>query len=169
MHIAVAGTVLIALYTDLKFRKIYNWLTFSSMGCALLWYAMQGSLSVAVLGLLSAGMLYFGLYLAGVLGAGDVKILMALGAWLGFKDVLQIGMGSILVGGLFAAFALIYERKFFDFMKRIFGALSALVRRKKFEGVNLNGVTLDRSHQLPFAVPIATTVLVYLVIKSGAQ
>jgi prepilin peptidase CpaA len=94
---------------DLRTRRIPNYLT---LGTALAGLAVQGltagwsGLSDGLLGLLLGFFLLFGLYLMGGMGAGDVKALAALGAWMGLKQtfVLFIYMG--LAGGLLALFYL---------------------------------------------------------------
>ncbi len=94
---------------DLKTRRIPNYLT---LGTALSGLLVQGltagwaGLGDGLLGLLLGFGLLFGLYLLGGMGAGDVKALAALGAWVGFKQTFYLFIYMGLAGGLLALFYL---------------------------------------------------------------
>ena len=97
----------VAVYFDLKFRIIPNWLC----GCLLLLgFAMQGAL-VGGSGLLDAtyGMLlalaaFVPAYAGGYMGAGDVKFMAAVGALLGLLGTVNAIAYTLLVGGVFGLF-----------------------------------------------------------------
>jgi len=101
------GTALIlaclSAYFDWTKNKIPNWLTMPSMLIGLsgnfIFFGISG-LKNSFLGLL-LGFLLFLLFAVRMIGAGDVKLYMALGALLGPKINLQIIIDSILVGGVF--------------------------------------------------------------------
>lgn len=89
---AVMAYTLTALVSDLKTRKIPNWLTVSSLALALVFHtaagAWTGTGALAGLGAALAGFgvgfgLLLVLWLIGGGGGGDVKLMGALGAWLG--------------------------------------------------------------------------------------
>lgn len=94
---------LVAIVTDLLRGKIYNWLTLPSIllglgvSTTLKGFSGLGDAFLAVgLALLLFGWMFF----FGVMGAGDVKLLMALGAWGGTQYVAYVALLSILVGGV---------------------------------------------------------------------
>ena len=111
--------LLIAAFTDLTRRRIYNWLNLGIALCApLFWWAsgldlssiaMQLVLAVSVFALLSA---FFAL---GLMGGGDVKLLTALALWLPWQPFLKLIVMMALIGGLvtilFAAWHLMNRRK----------------------------------------------------------
>lgn len=102
----------IAVVVDLHSSRIPNWLTFSAMGFALAAHTwlngVHGTLfSLAGLGA-GLGLLLLA-YLAGGIGAGDVKLMAAVGAMVGPYGVLSVALLSALVGGLYALGAMSYQ------------------------------------------------------------
>ncbi len=86
---------------DLKIRKIPNWLTFGTFFLVLIFHAVNLNFSGAaqsVIGFFVGIAVLFIPYLMGGMGAGDVKLLGAIGAVVGFKDVLWIFFYSAICG-----------------------------------------------------------------------
>ncbi len=112
MVVALAVVLAIAIGTDLRSSRIPNWLTFSAMGFALAGHAWLGGIPAVMFGLagLAAG---FGLfvipYASGGIGAGDVKLMAAIGAIIGPYGALLSGLLAILVGGAYAVGAMCYQ------------------------------------------------------------
>ncbi len=100
--LVVVGMLAVAVYTDTRWSKVPNALTFGVMGLALVlgpalavvqqgWAAAPPALLSAFLGILAAfgpGFLFW--RLGGAMRAGDVKLLMAMGAVFGPFEVLRI-------------------------------------------------------------------------------
>jgi prepilin peptidase CpaA len=93
----------VATITDLRSRRIPNWLVlpFLPLGIAVSgwfggWHGVLQSLEGAGLGILIFGILYlkFGM------GAGDVKLCAAIGAWIGPSQFLMAAVLTALAGGL---------------------------------------------------------------------
>ncbi len=87
----------IALVTDLKNRRIPNWLTVSSAVAGLAWHLWSGGLAGAgtSLGGFATGFgLLLLLWVIGGGGGGDVKLMGAVGAWLGAFPTLLVFVGS---------------------------------------------------------------------------
>ncbi|MBJ6361430.1 prepilin peptidase [Paenibacillus sp. GCM10012307] len=112
-----AGVLLvIALWFDVKFMRIPNVLTATAAVCALLYHGISGGFTGigTVLAGTAAGLIpMLFLYLLKGIGAGDVKLFAALGAWVGPLPVLQIMVYSILFAGLIGIVLLIVHRPFF--------------------------------------------------------
>lgn len=96
---------LAACMTDIKSRRIPNWLTFGSAAAAVLFHAVTGGSG----GLLAAGggwVLGLALFLLpfalGGLGGGDVKLVAALGAWLGPGMTIWLVLYTGIAGGVAA-------------------------------------------------------------------
>ncbi|MCA9264925.1 MAG: prepilin peptidase [Planctomycetales bacterium] len=95
--LAVIGLTSVALVIDLKCRRIPNWLTISTAVVGLMYHGIFGGLSG--LGLALGGFAVgFGflllLWLIGSGGGGDVKLMGAIGMWLGAQPTLVIFIGS---------------------------------------------------------------------------
>jgi prepilin peptidase CpaA len=107
--IALIGLLGIAAVIDLKTNKIPNWLTFSAI---LFFFSNRfavGGLNGIQLGLygtfLGIGLLLFP-YLLGWMGAGDVKLLGAVGCAVGVNGVILAFLFSAIFGGLLALITL---------------------------------------------------------------
>lgn len=101
-----------AMCTDLRSSRIPNWLTFPAMGVALLAHAWLAGFPGALFSLagLGAGLgLFFILYVTGSIGAGDVKLMAAVGAMVGPYGALLSGLLAIVVGGVYALGAMCYQ------------------------------------------------------------
>jgi prepilin peptidase CpaA len=94
-----------ACATDLHSRRIPNWLTFGAAAAALAYhYSVGGPAGAqsAMSGWITGLFLFMPLFLLGGMGAGDVKLLAALGAWLGAGDAFWLAMYTSMAGGVIA-------------------------------------------------------------------
>ncbi len=103
LKIALLCVVVLAAIYDLRFRRIPNWVSLSGIvlgfGCNTLLLGLHG-LREAGLGLLCAALVYMPLYLVRGMGAGDVKLMAAVGAIAGPESWLQIFLATALIGGI---------------------------------------------------------------------
>lgn len=86
---------------DLKLRKIPNWLTFGTFFAVLVVNIAKlnpNQILNCVLGFLSGIGILLIPYLMGGMGAGDVKLLGAIGSIVGFKSVILIFVYSAICG-----------------------------------------------------------------------
>jgi prepilin peptidase CpaA len=96
------GSVTVAAYFDLRHRHIPNWLTAGTLLLGVFINAWQA-------GVMGAGMALFGsvvgfalllpFYALRGLGAGDVKLLAAVGALVGPQELISVALYGALVGG----------------------------------------------------------------------
>lgn len=101
-----------AAVTDLKWNRIYNLQTYPAMACGLvLGFAAAGAHGalMSFLGLVVGVALLFVFYLLGGVGAGDVKLLGAIGALKGASFVLWTMFYTGLVGGAMALAIIIWR------------------------------------------------------------
>lgn len=115
-----AATLLVGLVAagvwDIRTRRIPNLLVGAILALDLLHIAAQGvatlgaALGGAALGLLVAGVPLFVGYLFGGIGAGDVKLAAAVGAFFGWPAGLAVICYTALLGGLLSLAWLAWQR-----------------------------------------------------------
>lgn len=95
----------VATFTDLRSRRIPNWLVFPFMAFGFIapaiahgWQALTQSLEGFALGLV----VYGALAIFGGMGMGDVKLVAAIGAWIGPRQLLFAMVLTAVIGGLMA-------------------------------------------------------------------
>ena len=111
MAIALLG----AAISDLRTRLIHNWLTFGIAAAApAFWWASGLSLWPGVAAQLALGLAAFavlaGLFAAGAMGGGDVKLLTALALWLPWQPFLKLIVIMALLGGALTLICLVWHR-----------------------------------------------------------
>lgn len=101
----VSAVLVVAAVIDGLERRVPNWLTFpmALSGIALAgWYAGPQGVGQSLLGLMAGLLWLMPVYAIGGMGAGDVKLLAALGAWTGWWMVSCAVIVGIIVGGIIA-------------------------------------------------------------------
>ncbi|WP_165250973.1 A24 family peptidase [Paludisphaera soli] len=102
---AAAVATVIAAATDLWKFKVYNALTFPVLLAGLAasaWFNGWGGLATSGLGALTGFGLLVAFFVMGGVGAGDVKLLTALGAWLGPALTVQVFLASAIAAGVYS-------------------------------------------------------------------
>lgn len=148
--VAVLG---IATFTDLRSRRIPNWLVLPFLGIGVLvacwfhgWHGLGQSAGGAGLGLLLFGIFF----LAGGMGAGDVKLCAAIGAWIGPSQMVMALVLTGLAGGVMA----LGWAAWGGFLGEMFQHTGALVfgsKKERAEAVLEN----PRRRRMPYAPAIA--------------
>ena len=94
----------VALVTDVRTRRIPNWLTGAIAAAGFGLAAGGGSVTLvsAVLGVFAGLLLMMPGRLIGATGAGDVKLMAAIGAVVGPHLILRVFLYTAVAGGLFA-------------------------------------------------------------------
>lgn len=102
LHLApMFAALLLAAVIDWRSRRIPNWLTFSLAASGFAAALLPGSDLSALQALIGFGVGFaipFCLFALGALGGGDVKLLAAVGAWVGGLIVLKIFLAAAVVG-----------------------------------------------------------------------
>jgi prepilin peptidase CpaA len=104
LSLALVVLVLLAVWTDVRTRRIPNGLTATAVVMALALRALLGAGAVAE-GLMGAGIalaVLLPLFALGGVGGGDAKLLVAVGAFLGPAGFVVAGLATGIAGGLMA-------------------------------------------------------------------
>ena len=103
---AVTLTIaLIACVTDIRSRRIPNVLTFGAALAGLAFHLFTGGRDAgydSAMGYLAGTALFLPFFVLGGMGAGDIKLLAALGAWVGPAHVMWLAVYASISGGVFA-------------------------------------------------------------------
>ncbi|HXE12301.1 MAG TPA: prepilin peptidase [Bryobacteraceae bacterium] len=167
----VLGASLVALVTvaaiyDLRFRRIPNWLNLSGLmlGFALnaVCFHLVGAKNAGE-GMLLALAVYLPLYLLRGMGAGDVKLMAAVGALVGPGNWFQIFVATALMGGACAGIFALAKGRLGETLCNLHFLLRDLI---SFRAPYRTNPQLDFRNSgslgLPHGVPIALGSFVFL-------
>ncbi|MDP3618937.1 MAG: A24 family peptidase [Ramlibacter sp.] len=164
----LAAVVLAAMAFDLKSFRIPNRLTYPAALVGLLLSAGvgQGLSGLAGLGLGFA--LLLPLWLLRVLGAGDVKLMAAVGAFLGFPEIVGAVLMSFIAGGVLAVGYALWLRQSGQMLRNVQQAVVANVfaiasgHRPSVAGMPSIG-------KLPYGIGICVGTLAWLAYRHLAE
>ena len=161
MSIAAAAA---AVACDIRTRRIPNALTF---GCAFAAFVYLG-LTSGLAGLATAGegwivgvALFFPFFALGGMGAGDVKLLAALGAWLGPSETVWLAIFAAMAGGVLGIVVALGR----GYLGTAFRNLWVMLTHWRVSGIQpVPGLTLtdSKAPRLAYAVPIAAGLVITL-------
>jgi len=165
--LVVAG---IAAVSDLRWFKIYNVLTLPMIVSGLVYHAafyqtagLLESLGGAVVG---GGALMI-IYLAGGMGAGDVKLMAGVGAWLGLPATFYVLVASSLAAGAYAIVIL-----------TMYGGFSQVINNLRVIYYQIRAISAHLGHEetaetlvqagdtrrlIPFGVMIVVGIIAWLI------
>jgi prepilin peptidase CpaA len=163
--------VLVATVTDLRSRRIPNWLTVSALVLgfglnALIAYPspLEG-IWLATKGFAFAFALNLVMYMLHMTGAGDLKLLAAVGAMVGLSDFLGIFLLTALIGGVLAIILMAAKGRIRQTLWNVGYMVGELM---KWRAPHLTREQLDvgssKALRLPGAVRICLGVVAFLVI-----
>lgn len=101
----LAIALVVSIYTDIRYRLIYNVITASiALAAPLFWFA-DGSFTLVGIGihLLTASITFIFFAIAfrfGAMGGGDVKLFAALALWFPWLDVIRLILYASILGAL---------------------------------------------------------------------
>ena len=155
----VTVTLIVAAIIDGYKLKVPNWITFPMIASGWItgtllfgWAGLGWSLLGTAVGL---GLL-LPAYAIGGMGAGDVKLLAGVGAWVGAGITFRAFVVSAVVGGLIALAMVIYRRKFGHHKSQFMMILSEIFILRNPE--ELSKIAAGRKSSmmlLPYGIPIA--------------
>lgn len=151
--ITLAIILAYSIYTDLRFGKVYNYVTLPAAGVGFLLNVASRGADGAVFSI-EGWALGIGLFLLpfvfGGMGGGDVKLLAAIGAFLGPELVFKCFVFTAVVGGAIAIFLLLRRRRLGSTVNNLLCSLYTIYSSRSYAGSSEAGRT-----SFPYAVAIA--------------
>lgn len=156
-----------AAVTDLKAARIPNVLTMTSALAGVVAHTMLpggAGASTSVAGAAAGLAVFFPFFALGGLGGGDVKLMAALGAWVGWPAILSLALYAALSGGVLALGVAVAR----GYLRQALGNIGALARFWMVAGVRKDpALTLEhgRGPRLPYALPIFAGLVAVLWLR----
>jgi prepilin peptidase CpaA len=172
LHVCVVlVAVLVSAVTDLWKFKVHNALTLPLLACGLIYHAVApGPVGFAssVVGALFGFSAVIGFYVLGGMGGGDVKLMTAVGAWLGFWPTLSVFIAASLASGIYAVVVMVLYRTQRDTWVNLqiaWHRMAAFSRRLGSDELVEAEVARDdrRGRIIPFAAMITVGLLASLI------
>lgn len=168
-QLAPLAAAAIACITDLKSRRIPNVLTLGAAAGAFGlylardgWHGLAWSLGGWAVGLA----MFLPLFLLRGIGGGDVKLLAALGAWVGPLSAMWLALYAAIAGGPLALITAASR----SYTKQAFANVWGLIGFWRLAGIRPHpSLTLDSAHagtpRMPYALPIAAGLVLTLWLR----
>lgn len=167
----MSSTILVSLILglaagiDYRTHRIPNWLTGTAFVSGILFNTIVlgwAGLKLSLIGGLVGFGLLFVFYAIGAMGAGDVKLMAAAGAWTGGAAAFQAFLWTAVIGGVVALALMAAGGQFLDQLRQIKQAGWNLLY---FHQANLGGEgTSARKIRFPYGVSIALGFYAYFLL-----
>jgi prepilin peptidase CpaA len=167
----VTITLVVAAVIDGKKLKVPNWITFPMIIAGWIysaafspyagWEGLMFSLAGTVIGLA----LLLPLYAIGGMGAGDVKLLAGVGAWVWGTTTVYAFAVSAVIGGIIAVLMVVWRRKWFKHQAQFWMICNEILTVKDPE--KLAAIAAERKPTmmlLPYGIPIAIGTIMYFAV-----
>ncbi len=150
------GVVTVCAITDILYGKIYNKITYPviMLGVLLSLFAGFMALKSSLVGLLVGFILYFLVFMMGGFGGGDVKLMTAVGALMGYPFVLYASFYSALIGGIMSIAAVVWKGKFLQTLRNVFSVFFSYPLSLLFPGMEPISLNPENSIRIPFGFAI---------------
>ena len=161
---AVIAIAAVAVFCDVRTRRIPNALTFGAALAAFAFAAATSGVSglgAAAGGWVTGAALFFPFFALRGMGAGDVKLLAALGAWLGPVETIWLAMFAAMAGGVLGIAVAIARGYLSTALRNVW----LIFTHWRVAGIQpVPGLTLSdtKAPRLAYAIPIAVGLMVTL-------
>lgn len=161
INIILIILLIICAYTDLIYRKIYNFVTFPAIILGIIiniiYYGIYG-LKQSVIGVIVGTFFLFVFFLLGGIGAGDIKFLAAVGSLKGWEFVIIGGLYGAVVGGIIGIIMLLVKKRFVKSIKKIYNFFVLLITLK-----TPVPIPSENSIFLPYGFFLSIGMLIHLI------
>jgi prepilin peptidase CpaA len=169
-----AGQILLGILVaaaavfDIRYRRIPNWLVLAGIVVGVVsnvYLSGWSGLGRAAAGLGVGFILYFPLYLIRARGAGDVKLLAAVGSITGPANCIWIFLLTAILGGVIAVIVLLFRGRLGKTLFNVSWIMRDLIHlRAPFRTSEELDVTTTKGLRLPHGAIIAVGVIAFIFI-----
>jgi len=166
-EVVLAAALIVAAVCDLRRGKVYNWLTYPAvavglaLGAAAGWaqgdawdgFANHGA------GLAFGFGVLFVAFMMGGMGGGDVKLMAAVGAMLGWPAILHATFYSFLVGAAAGLIAMVWQGRTRETLRR----LGVAVRLLPLPTVTMDEAVPTSALRVPFGFAVCLGTLWWVI------
>ena len=154
---AAVACASIAAVHDVRSRRIPNYLTGPAILCGLVLHLALGGtveLGRSCMGGLIAGALFLIFFIVGGMGAGDVKLMAAIGCLAGTEYIGNIVLGTVISGAAIALALALHRRILRETLANVLDLVlhHSVAGMRRHPELNISNPDTVR---LPYAVPIA--------------
>lgn len=172
IEVILLSAVMIAAMTDLRWRRIPNWLTVSTVVVGFLLNALIAypapweGVWLAAKGFLLAFGINLVMYALRMTGAGDVKLMAGIGALVGVSNFVGIFLLNGIIGGILGLLLVALKGRMRQTLWNV-GYLVGEIARWRAPYLNREQLDVNspKALTLPRAVPICLGVLVFLTLS----
>lgn len=160
--------VMVAAAYDIRYRRIPNWLVLTGIVVGFAFHSYSSGISG--LGRAAAGLglgfiLYFPLYLLRARGAGDVKLLAAVGTITGAGNCFWIFLLTAVLGGVIAMVMLLFRGRVRHTMFNVAWIMKDIVSlRAPYKSNEELDVTTTKGMRLPHGAMIAVGAFAFIAM-----
>ncbi len=162
---AVTITLIVAAWIDGKQLKVPNWITFPMILCGWAYCSYMGGwsgLGYSLLGTVVGLALLLPAYMIGGMGAGDVKLLAGVGAWVGGTVTFYAFCWSAIIGGMIAVLMVLSRAAWAKHQQQFFSIINEITTVKNPETLaTIAAERKPRMFLLPYGIPIAIGSILY--------
>lgn len=157
--LVLALALAVAVWQDIKIRKIPNKVILMGTASAITLHAVQsasvqGAL-VSLAGLLVGLLLLLPFYVLKVLGAGDVKLMAMVGAFVGTPAVIGVTLLTMLAGGVLALVLALCAGQLNQVVRNVLHLVRLARIAGPAAGLKSDAVAAPVTGKLPYAIAIA--------------
>ena len=169
LNFIILLSVLVAGLIDLRWQRIPNWLVLATAVLSMTWHGVQNGwagLWMSFAGMLLGMAVLMPMFLLKGLGAGDVKLLGALGAALTYKHILTLFVLSSLIAGIMALGRALWSRALLRTARNLFSLAGQFLRGKFTPHPEIN---LDHKGALTIPFGVTVAIATWLFVFFGRQ
>lgn len=163
----LSNVLLVAVINDLREHKIPNWLTFPAMVGAVVFHTALNGWAGCLYSLQGIGLgmaLLLVPYLLRGMGAGDVKLLGAVGGFLGPQGVFRSFLFIGIVGGIYVIAVLAFQGTLKETLSRYWRILKGFISTLTLTYIPSPG--MKNQARLPYGVAIALGTLLSVGLRN---